>query len=178
MTECSLKDTPTTRLAALQRACQAVELCGSPDAAYEAISAEIWRLCHYTLLTFTVIESVENCKVRRIWSSHPLIYPVNGTKSHPDNAWIERVLVNKKYFLCRNRDEIRAYMYDHEKIINAGSGSLINLPLICAGRVLGTVNINCEENAFNEELIVQLQLLCSLAVAPAMISANVSATAG
>lgn len=178
MTDYSLQDTAATRLLALDRARQAVERCNSPDAAYEAIAAEIWGACHYKLLTFTVIESVENCKVRRIWSSHPRIYPVNGTKSNPDKEWIERVLVHKSYFLCRDREEIRKYMYDHETIINAGSGSLINLPLICTGRVLGTVNINCDENAFNEDLIGQLQLLSSMAIAPAMVSANVLANAG
>jgi GAF domain-containing protein len=77
----------------------------------------------------------------RIHSSHPLEYPVGGAKPLRPSAWTQQLLVEGRPFISENADAIRATFADHATILALGCESVLNLPVLWNGRVLGTVNL-------------------------------------
>lgn len=74
----------------------------------------IKTLIGHKLITFTVIDNKQKfCE--RIYSNNNEIYPILGQKKMPKNIWSEKVLKNKKHFLCKNKKDIKKIFYDYEK---------------------------------------------------------------
>ena len=68
----------------------------------------------------------------------------------PKNIWSEKVLKNKKHFLCKNKKDIKKYFYDHETIFSLGCGSIINLLVLFKKKPIGTINILHKKNHFKQ----------------------------
>jgi GAF domain-containing protein len=77
----------------------------------------------------------------RIHSSHPVEYPTGGAKPVRPSAWTQQLLVEGKPFIGSDADAIRATFADHATILGLGCESVLNLPVLWDGRVLGTVNL-------------------------------------
>ena len=108
----------------------------------------IKSLIGHKLITFTVIDNKQNfCE--RIYSNNNKIYPILGQKKMPKNIWSEKVLKNKKHFLCKNKKDIKKIYYDYETIFSLGCGSIINLLVLFKGKPIGTINILHKENHYN-----------------------------
>ncbi|HEY8383433.1 MAG TPA: GAF domain-containing protein [Microvirga sp.] len=89
-------------------------------------------------------------EVERIHSTMPDVYPVGGRKPVLPNAYTERVRVEMKPFLAKTPAEFAPLFPDHETITGLGLGCVMNLPVIFAGSVLGTVNLLDREGAYDE----------------------------
>ena len=108
----------------------------------------IKSLIGHKLITFTVIDNkLKFCE--RIYSNNNKIYPILGQKKMPENIWSEKVLKNKKHFLCKNKKDIKKIYYDYETIFSLGCGSIINLLVLFKGKPIGTINILHNENHYN-----------------------------
>lgn len=84
-------------------------------------------------------------EVERIHSTMPEIYPVGGRKPVLPNAYTERVRQEMKPFLASTPAGFAPLFPDHETITGLGLGCVMNLPIVFAGTVLGTVNLlDCE----------------------------------
>lgn len=129
---------------------------------YSEFVKELSDLClemvGHKLLTLMKIDSSENT-VRRIYTTDHLHYPEGGYKPIPENVWTEMVLVNQQSFLAVNIEEISKVFFDYELIESLGLGSAVNVPIICFGKVLGTVNLLHEEDFYDQDSIEQLQQL-------------------
>jgi GAF domain-containing protein len=77
----------------------------------------------------------------RIHSSHPLEYPTGGAKPVRPTAWTQQLLVEGRPFIGADAAAIRATFPDHATILALGCESVLNLPVLWNGRVLGTVNL-------------------------------------
>lgn len=77
----------------------------------------------------------------RIHSSHPVEYPTGGAKPVRHSAWTQQLLVEGRPFIGRDADAIRAHFADHATILALGCESVLNLPVLWNGQVLGTVNL-------------------------------------
>ena len=132
MTE-PIADTWTDVLAALA----APDRLAAAFATPEAITRERAGCRLFTAMTSNPAEGHS----ARVYSSDPVSYPVSGRKPIVPNAWTRRVLDDKQPFVANTIAEIAAVFPDHALIESLGCGSCLNVPVIVAGQVRGTVNI-------------------------------------
>jgi len=125
----------------------------SPDrpprifAAVETVSAAAIGHRLFTVMRYDAARG----EVERVHSSMPAVYPVAGRKAKRDTAWSDFVLRNMKVFRGNTPDDIRAAFDDHATIASLGLGAVLNIPLVLAGRCLGTMNLLHEAGWYTEQ---------------------------
>ena len=90
----------------------------------------------FTLLR-TDLDAGEGC---RIYSSMPDVYPVTGRKAIPERTWSDTVIKNRQIFAADSIEAIAEVFPDHELIASLGCGSVLNIPAVAGGELLGCVN--------------------------------------
>lgn len=96
---------------------------------------------------------------RRAYTSHPVEYPVSGTKPLTRDGWYDQCITGQKTFVANTTPEFAKYFFDHALITSLGLGSCINIPLVDAGQVLGTVNLLAEEHHFTPAKLAAYEAL-------------------
>lgn len=116
------------------------------EAAGKAFAAAVgWRL-------YTVTQSLSGGReVERLYSSDETAYPVGGRKPVLDNAYTAQVRGARQPFLAATPAGFAPLFPDHAKITAMGLGAVINLPVVWAGRTLGTINLLDREGAYGPE---------------------------
>lgn len=100
---------------------------------------------------------------RRAFTSHPVEYPVSGTKPLTRDGWYDFCIGGQQTFVANTTPEFARYFFDHALITSLGLGSCINVPVVAGGEVLGTVNLLAEENHFTAERLDAYHRLIALA---------------
>ena len=85
---------------------------------------------------------------RRAYTSHPVDYPVSGTKPLTRDGWYDHCIAGRQTFVANTTPEFARYFLDHDLITALGLGSCINIPIVHGVAVLGTVNLLAEEQHF------------------------------
>jgi len=112
---------------------------GQPAAALHALGQLAEQITGARLVTLMTSDSTTR-EAQRIWSNMPDAYPVLGTKPMNDNNWSRIVLDQHQTFVANDIDAIAGVFDDHAQIAALGCASVINLPVIVGGTVLGTIN--------------------------------------
>ncbi|MBN9887221.1 GAF domain-containing protein [Salipiger abyssi] len=97
----------------------------------------------FTVMTFDPVTRLAS----RTWSNRPGEYPPGGTKEMPPTDWGARVLDRHEPFVAQVPEEFAPHFPDHELIVSLGCESCLNLPVVVAGEVLGT--LNCLDVAYH-----------------------------
>ena len=105
------------------------------DALHELVDRKVG----VRLLTLMQIDH-ERQMARRVYSSMPDAYPLSGEKTVLHDEWSARVIGRQEIFIANSPAEIAAVFPDHAQIAELGCASCVNLPIVVAGRVLGTLN--------------------------------------
>lgn len=101
---------------------------------------------------FTVtVQDLERNVARRAYTSHPVEYPVSGTKPLTRDGWYDHCITGRQVFVANTTPEFARYFFDHALITSLGLGSCINIPVVAGDQVLGTVNLLAEEHHFTAE---------------------------
>lgn len=139
----------TDQLAALDAV--AAVLRDGPDrnALFKAVEDALQDTIGHRLFTLLAVLP-DGEQVQRFWSSDEKAYPLTGRKRVGPTPWGEVVLKGKAPYLGLDADAIRWAFADHELIASLGLGSVINIPIVHEGRLLGTMNILHGENHFSE----------------------------
>ena len=118
------------------------------------------QICQETvghkLLTLMELENT-NGTVCRTYTTDHINYPEGGYKPIPENQWSEIVISKQQSFLASSIKEIKTVFFDYQLIESLGLGSAVNMPIICFGEVLGTVNMLHEPGFYSENSIKNLQ---------------------
>jgi GAF domain-containing protein len=114
------------------------------------------------LFTVTALDEAADL-ARRIYSSHPVEYPVSGTKPLTRDGWHEATVVQRQTFVANTPPEFAKYFFDHALIVSLGLGSCINIPLHDGGPVLGTVNLLAEAGHFTPDRLAAYEKLIAKA---------------
>lgn len=122
------------------------ECCAELEAILQA------RYGHRLFTVFRVIE--EQGEIERLHSSNTTAYALQGRKKKQDTVWGRVVLDEGKPLISRNPSELRRNFPDYETIADLGIKSMINIPLVWNGRVLGSMNISHVKEGFFEEVDV------------------------
>ncbi len=131
-----------------------------PGTYFADLHAQARALAGARLFTVTVQDAAAGL-VRRAYSSHPVDYPVSGTKPLHLDAWSREVLVEGKCFVANTTAEFAPHFFDHALINALGCHSALNVPVIDDGEVVGTVNFLDVENHFTPARVTALTGLLS-----------------
>ena len=115
------------------------ETSGSPVASFVALEALARHSVGARLFTLMAFDQTR-FEGERIYSNVPEAYPVSGRKALPRESWASTVLERQEIFVANSIEGIAAVFPDHELIRSLGCESVLNIPIVVAGRVLGTVN--------------------------------------
>lgn len=122
----------------------------------KATFAALWRLTAQTVGTklFTLMSfDPETGVAERFYSNMPEAYPVSGTKPVNTTHWSRQVLQEHRTFVANDIEGIAAVFYDHELIKSLGCESVINVPIVIAGKVSGTINCLHEAGFYTDEKV-------------------------
>jgi hypothetical protein len=122
-----------------------------------AIFAALEALTHDsvgTLLFTATIHDTARMQSVRLYSSNEGAYPVGGLKPlQPGGLWYETVIEGKRAFAALTIEEIAVVFPDYELIRSLGCESALNLPVVVADRVIGTVNLLHEKGYYTPERV-------------------------
>lgn len=110
---------------------------GQPMAALDALGRLAVQVTGAKLVT---LMTVEDSGAERLWSNMPDVYPVSGRKPLNESYWSDVVVRNQQTFVANSIEKIAEVFPDHPLILSLGCESVMNLPIIVAGQVLGTIN--------------------------------------
>lgn len=119
----------------------------SPDEVFAALHAETGG----RLFTVTVLNRDAGL-AQRVYTSHPVDYPVSGTKPMGQGEWTNIVIERGEVFVANTVPELAIYFADHELIESLGCQSVLNIP-VEENRVVGTVNILDVAHHFDAETV-------------------------
>ena len=137
---------------------QALADTEQPGAAFDALCRLAQETVGAKLFTVMTFES-ETGMARRSYSNMPEDYPVSGTKPANETDWSRQVLRDRQTFVANDLEGIRAVFYDHELIDALGCQSVMNLPIVVADRVIGTINCLHEAGHYTDERVAAAEAL-------------------
>ncbi len=131
---------------------------GSHHQFMKCLDEVCFEIVGFKLYSLTKIEGNDGT-VCRIYTTDEDSYPAGGYKPIPENLWTEKVIDKQQSFLATSIEEISTVFYDYELIESLGLGSVINVPVILFGKVIGTVNLLHEKGFYTQDSIQKIQQL-------------------
>jgi hypothetical protein len=129
-----------------------------PDAAFAALYALADNVVGAKLFTI-MVRDVKEGATRRAFSNMPDAYPVSGVKPANMTDWSRQVIDAKKTFVANDIEAIAVVFDDHALINSLGCQSVINVPIVVDGEVLGTINCLHEAGFYTEEKVEAAEAL-------------------
>lgn len=128
---------------------QALAQAGQPRELFVALDRAMGATLGHRL--FTVLRYHPDAQEsERLYTSQGAAYPVGGRKAVRPSPSTARVLGERRPYIGRTAADIRASFGDAELILSLGCESVLNLPVVFDGRVLGTVNLLHEAGWYDE----------------------------
>jgi GAF domain-containing protein len=136
----------------------------SPTALFAAIAAVAARRLGAGLVTAMRHDEAAST-VERVYSSNEQAYPVGGRKLKRDTGWSRKVLVEHRMLVNAGDDDIRESFDDHAIIFGLGLHSCVNVPLVCNGKCIGTLNVLRPQAEWSDEQVALARALGLAALA-------------
>lgn len=151
----------------LEAVARAVMESGQPAPGFRALDLAMGAVIGHKLFTVLVHHPASRESERR-YTNQPVAYPVGGRKPVTASPWTERLFVERRPYIGRTADDIRAVFFDHELILSLGCASVLNVPVVWGGQTLGTINLLHEAGWYDEADVPAGQLFAALAI-PALL---------
>jgi GAF domain-containing protein len=151
----------------LHRLEEALRAAGDPPPIFAAAEALTRAVIGHRLFTINLFDAAP-FEVARVHTSRPDVYPVGGRKPKARTAWGDRVLVGMEVFLAADAAAVQATFDDYETLFALDIGSILNIPVGCCGRCVGTMNLCHEAGRFTPQDIRNAQLIAAFLAAPLM----------
>jgi hypothetical protein len=157
----------TDALPHLHAVAMAAARAGQPDVLFGALDRALGAVLGHKLFTVLLHHAATGESERR-YTNQPAAYPVGGRKTLNPTAWAQQVIHERRPYIGRTAADIRAVFFDHELIASLGCASVINVPVVWNGRVLGTLNLLHEEGWYDESDVAIGSTFAAL-TAPALL---------
>lgn len=134
--------------------------------------ADLHHACaaHGTILFTVTVLDPDRALVWRSYTSHPVEYPLQGTKPQTRDGWYDHCIAGKQTFVANTTPEFAKFFFDHALITSMGLGSAANFPLWDdAGVVRLTVNLLAGPNHFTPDRLAAYAALIA-AARPALLA--------
>ena len=122
---------------------------GQPETTFGALDTALRAVLGHKLFT-VLLHHAATRESERVYTTEPAAYPVGGRKELRDTAWGRQVIHEGRPFLGCTAADIREHFPDHALIASLGCASILNLPVMWDGRVLGTINLLHEERWYDD----------------------------
>ena len=141
-----------------------------PDAAFAALQALAEETVGVKLFTFMTVD-MEAEVARRAYTSDAANYPTSGTKPIRYDSWFDIVHKQRQYFVANTIADIAKVFPDYELIDSLGCQSVVNMPVVVGGELVGTVNMLDVEGYYTPERVA---LIREVLAVPAKLAALVA----
>ncbi|MDK1373942.1 MULTISPECIES: GAF domain-containing protein [unclassified Sinorhizobium] len=148
----------TEHIAALAEFDATIANDAGTEAAYRALQTLSRKLIGAKLFTIMTVD-MANELARRAYTSHPDEYPVYGTKPIHYDRWFDTVHKARETFVANTIADISTVFGDYETIAALGCGSVVNIPVVVGGELLGTVNCLDVEQHYTPERVALSKLI-------------------
>ena len=108
---------------------------------------------------------LDSLELERIYSSKPDTYPVGARESKRQTTWAQHVMRDGKVFVGEGSLAMAAAFDDQGRMEALGVHSIINVPIVLAGRSTGVINFGRASDRVSAEELVFARLLGVAAVA-------------
>src|SRR5262249_13519225 len=147
----------------LQAVAAAMARPGQPAPLFAALDAALGAAIGHRL--FTVLRLHPGAREsERCYTNQPAASPVGGRKPLTESAWSRQVFGERRAYIGHTADDIRAVFFDHALIASLGCDSVLNLPVVWDGRVLGTLNLLHQARWYGEADVPVGMTFAALAV--------------
>ena len=127
----------------------ALEQAEQPRALFPALDRAMGATLGHRL--FTVLRYHPDAQEsERLYTNQGAAYPVGGRKAVRPTPATARLFGERRPYIGRTAADIRASFADAELILSLGCESVLNLPVVFDGRVLGTINLLHEAGWYDE----------------------------
>lgn len=116
-------------------------------------------------------------RLRRIWSSQPQAYPVGGGKTKTRTPWTRQLLEQGSVFVGEGDAALANVFDDHARIASLDLHSVVNVPILRAGRCVATFNVLGQRDRWLAGEVAAIRLLALLATPHVLASVAPSQTA-
>ena len=140
------------------------------DAAFSALQALVQATVGAKLFTYMSVD-MEAEVARRAYTSDPKSYPTSGTKPIRYDSWFDIVHKERRYFVANTIIDIAKVFSDHELIDSLGCQSVVNMPVVLGGELVGTMNMLDVEGYYTPE---RVQMIREVVAVPAKLAAMVA----
>jgi hypothetical protein len=141
------------------------------EAAFSALQALVQATVGAKLFTFMTVD-MEAEVARRAYTSDAANYPTSGTKPIRYDSWFDLVHKERKYFVANTIADIANVFPDYELINSLGCQSVVNMPVVIGGELVGTANMLDVEGYYTLE---RVQMIRDLIAVPAKLAAVIAA---
>ena len=104
------------------------------------------------LFTLTAI-NMAAMQVRRVYSSHPDVYPLLGTKPIVMDDWFRAMQTERRITAINTSAEMEGQFPDLALIRSLGCNSSLSIPIMAGNDLLGTINALDAEGSYPAETI-------------------------
>lgn len=104
------------------------------------------------LFTLTAINMAAG-HVRRVYSSHPDVYPLLGTKPIIVDDWFRAMQTERRITTINTAPEMEGNFPDLELIRSLGCNASLSIPIMAGNDLLGTINALDAEGSYPATII-------------------------
>jgi len=151
---------PIPHLAAVARSVAEGE---GPAAILAALDHALAATLGHKLFTALLFHS-ETGESERFYTNQPAAYPVGGRKALNPTFWAKQVILERRPYIGRTAADIAGVFFDHALIDSLGCRSVLNIPVVEASKILGTLNVLHEERWYDEGDLPLAAIFAALAV--------------
>jgi GAF domain-containing protein len=159
----------TEHFEAIARFDAAIAAAKGADAAFAALQALTQATVGAKLFTYMTVD-MEAEVARRAYTSDPANYPTSGTKPIRYDSWFDIVHKQRQYFVANTIADIAKVFPDYELIDSLGCQSVVNMPVVVGGELVGTVNMLDVDGYYTPD---RVQMIREIIAVPAKLAAVV-----
>ncbi len=148
----------------------AIAEASGADQAFGALQALAEVTVGTKLFTYMSVDMAAEL-ARRAYTSDPANYPTSGTKPIRYDSWFDIVHKQRQYFVANTIEDIANVFPDYELINSLGCQSVVNMPVVIGGELIGTVNMLDVEGHYTPE---RVQMIRDVLAVPAKLAAVVA----
>ena len=147
----------------LEAAARALPAGGLPTAAFAALDRAMDAAIGHKL--FPVLRfHADSRESERVYTNQPDSYPVGGRKKLNPTFWAGHVIKGRQPYIGHTAEDIRSVFFDHALIHSLGCDSVLNMPVLWDGQILGTINLLHEAHFYGLGDLPLAGLFAGLAV--------------
>ena len=109
-------------------------------------------------------------RLRRLWTSEPVAYPVGGDKTKTSTPWSRQLFEQGRVFVGEGDEALARVFDDHARIASLNLHAVVNVPIARAGRCVATFNVLGPRPRWHVDEVAAIRMLALLA-APWVLAA-------